>query len=279
MHRPAFTIIRRIAGATTVAASFNPVFAFPGSPDTQVGRGSTASGACPSNNLHNPSPVILENRPTHLHTAASSGDLQSCLKILRSGCIPVNSVDSDGSTPVICAARSGNAKVIEVLIGAGANLEISDVEGWSPLHWAAETGQLHVIGVLLDRCPVLINHRDKRGLTALHVAAWRGNAKMVHRLILEGADVKEVTHWGETALHHAAYFGHREVCVALLKAGADQRVLDKMNRSPATLGRERMEISDLFSNGDVEEPKTRVKKRKESESRVEMTDVPLVHAL
>ena len=138
-------------------------------------------------------------------------------------------------TPAIVASKGGKLRVLEQLIGAGANLEISDGEGWTVLHWVAQEGHLSLVSCILDRAPILLNVHDKRGLTPLHVAAWAGNKKMVQRLLAEGANVNAETNWGETPLHHAVYFGHTEVCELLLAAGAQSQHEDKMKRSPKSI--------------------------------------------
>jgi ankyrin repeat/protein kinase domain-containing protein 1 len=144
-------------------------------------------------------------------------------------------ISETGETAAILAGKAGKLKQLESLIFAGANLEISDVEGWTVLHWVVSEGHLSLIGCILDRAPILLNVHDKRGLTPLHVAAWTGNLKMVKRLISEGADLAAETKWGETALHHAAYFGHHEICEALLAAGITPDKTDKLNRSARSI--------------------------------------------
>ena len=202
-----------------------------------------------SNQKQSEMATVIESRPNALHIASESGDMRKCVELLESGDFDINEKDSDGETAVLKAARAGRLRLVEKLIAFGANLEISDKEGWTPLHWAAQEGCMSLVGVLLDRCPILINTRDKRGLSALHVAAWQGDAEMVSRLLSEGADFKEVTFWGETPLHHATYFGHEKVCEILLKAGSDPNVDDKMKRSPASIVKERNDIllTNIFS--------------------------------
>ena len=149
-------------------------------------------------------------------------------------------------TPAIVAGRGGKLRVLEELIGAGANLEISDEDGWTVLHWVAQEGHLSLVNCILDRAPILLNVHDKRGLTPLHVAAWAGNRKMVQRLIAEGANVNAETSWGETPLHHAVYFGHTEVCETLLVAGAASQREDKMKRSPHSIAKAR-HLEDILA--------------------------------
>ena len=51
----------------------------------------------------------------------------------------------------------------ELLLEYGADLNSRDIEGWTPLHAAAATGNVHLISILVDSGAnlVAINHDDK----------------------------------------------------------------------------------------------------------------------
>jgi ankyrin repeat protein len=66
-----------------------------------------------------------------------------------------------------------------------------------------------------------VNARDEQGLTALHVAAGRGDAAGVRALLAAGADPLALdSAIGASPLHHAAQSGSVEVMRLLLEAGA-----------------------------------------------------------
>ncbi len=48
----------------------------------------------------------------------------------------VNWQDDDvyNSTPLHSAARFGRVEIVRMLIDAGANVDVQDVDGWTPLH-------------------------------------------------------------------------------------------------------------------------------------------------
>src|SRR3569623_496749 len=72
-----------------------------------------------------------------------------------------------------------------------------------------------------------IHRRDHNGATALHIAAWRGDAAVVETLLSQIPETDRVTlihqrnNYGETALHYAVRRGHAAVVNTLLYGGAD----------------------------------------------------------
>jgi len=84
------------------------------------------------------------------------------------------------------AIRSGSVETVRGLLVAGANLELSDELGMTPLHVAASTGHLDICKLLLERGanPDLVN---RAGLTALTLAGQAGHGAVV-RLIEQARD-------------------------------------------------------------------------------------------
>lgn len=109
----------------------------------------------------------------------------------------------DGFTALHLAALNGNAKVCRILIRAGANYAVADESGYLPLQLATRQGQLDVVGAMLEE-KVAPNCRGKLGLTALHVAAYMCDARLIWILIRGGADVNAINDDDVTPLHVAA---------------------------------------------------------------------------
>ena len=74
-----------------------------------------------------------------------------------------------------------------------------------------------------------INVKDKDGMTALHLAVWRKNIKMVSYLLEQGADInaRSDISAGMTALLIAARFGATEIAKKLIEHEADINAKDK----------------------------------------------------
>lgn len=56
-----------------------------------------------------------------------------------------------------------------------------------------------------------MNIPDQNGLTPLHCAAWKGHKDVVLLLLDGGAELNIVTHTGETLLHFATHERHKDV--------------------------------------------------------------------
>jgi uncharacterized protein len=84
----------------------------------------------------------------------------------------VNAVGSDRLTTDTAlgeAAGVGNLTAVQALIGAGANVNAPDKEGFTPLHGAAVNGSLEVVRTSLD-AGADANRVDSNGKTPLAVA-------------------------------------------------------------------------------------------------------------
>lgn len=90
---------------------------------------------------------------------------------------------------LIEAIKSGNRASVEEMIEAGADLNQQDKQGWIPLNWAAGSGQLEMVELLLEHgADPLAVGRDLR--TPQMIALAAGHAEVVKRLRRAEADVK-----------------------------------------------------------------------------------------
>lgn len=68
--------------------------------------------------------------------------------------------------------------------------------------------------------------RSPDGDTLLHVAAMRGNIRVMELLLGIGVNVDEQGEMDSTALHYAAMFRHRDAFDLLVRCGANTKILD-----------------------------------------------------
>jgi hypothetical protein len=121
-----------------------------------------------------------------------------------------------GQTPLLCASINGNTEAIRVLLDHGADINASDNEGCTALHFAAESGNHEAIRELLG-LGADITASDIEGWTALHCAAHCGNHEAVKLLVEKGADTFAISHNADTPLDVSDSELVREI---LRKAGA-----------------------------------------------------------
>ncbi len=92
---------------------------------------------------------------------------------------------------LLAAVKSGDLAAVRSLLGKGADLNVRDVLGWSPLMWASAMGLTHIVRVLLEN-GADTEAGDDYGATALMKACRQGNAGVVDLLLKYGADVDAV---------------------------------------------------------------------------------------
>jgi ankyrin repeat protein len=120
------------------------------------------------------------------------------------------------------AARNGNIEQVRALLAAGANPNLQNEAGNTPLRWAAGHGHQEIVKMLLDN-GANVNQQNGLGWTPLRVAVYKGHQAVVKMLLDNGANVNQQANSGWTPLHGAAQNGHQEIVQMLLSAGADMK--------------------------------------------------------
>src|SRR5947207_4014133 len=86
--------------------------------------------------------------------AAKSGNIAAARQLLEADRLLVEARDSDGSTPLHCAAWKGHSEVVALLLDHGADVNArnhNDHWGDTPLHAAAHGNQRAVAELLISR--------------------------------------------------------------------------------------------------------------------------------
>ncbi len=195
---------------------------------------------------------------TSIFTAAAMGDAEYVREYIRSG----NDVNVEskkaGWYPVEVAAEYGHEEVVELLVDAGANVNLIDGDGGNALRWAELARQPGTAELLrrsgakdfkvgwwvrdLFTAPFLhdpdyvedyvrrggdVEVRNAGGQTPLMYAAFE-DANIVKVLIRAKADVNAKDPQGWTALMSSAWKGNNvEGMKLLLRAGADVNAQDR----------------------------------------------------
>jgi ankyrin repeat protein len=169
---------------------------------------------------------------TALFNAANNGQVGPVKRLLAAGA-NVELADIEGFTPLYLASYEGYAEVVRLLLAAGAKTDTRNGKGdWSPLQTAAEQGHADVVRELVA-AGADVNQRSKRGSTPVYFAAKSGKKAaddIIKMLAVAGADVNARCE-GYYALHLAADKGYYDTVKILLSFGANPNLRDKDNDS------------------------------------------------
>ena len=107
--------------------------------------------------------------------------------------------------------------------------------GWSALHFAAFSGDVDTVTLLLDRGAVIDARAHTRFLnTPLQAALLSGQISTARVLIERGADVLMRQQGGFAPIHEAALLGRRDLVDVLLAAGAEINARANDGRTPVS---------------------------------------------
>ncbi len=156
---------------------------------------------------------------TDVADAAARDDVAAVKKLITAKA-DVNATQVDGSTALHWAVHHQDAALVETLLRAGAKVDTANREGVTPLQMAAIYGDSAILGQLL-KAGANPKQTAANGETLVMLAARNGEPKTLATLIEAGVDVNAKENLrGTTALMWAAAEGHTEAVRLLLKAGA-----------------------------------------------------------
>lgn len=176
--------------------------------------------------------VNLDGRtPLHLAISADKKDLVQ--KMLEVGADP-NLADERGQTPLRLASQQWNANgdIVLLLIHNGADVNSKSAKADStPLHQAIETSNLAVIKILIEH-NADVNAQDQLQSSPLMLAVTRSFSGTVELLLQAGADTGLRNKAGQTALHLSCTYGRTYESSLLLSHKADPNAQDLSGSTP-----------------------------------------------
>lgn len=120
---------------------------------------------------------------TSLMTAAVNNDIEGAKFFSKSGISIINQRNLGGATALHIASREKNFEIVNILIENGADVNIADNDGWTPIMRAARNG----------------------------------DEKIVEMLLKKGADISFVNSVGESVINHAAISDCAKCLVEIFK--------------------------------------------------------------
>jgi hypothetical protein len=156
--------------------------------------------------------------------AAQQDDLEEVTKLLAGR--DVNLRDNDSHTTALeHAVRNANREMVQLLIAAGAKLELKNEAGQTVLMMLDNDATSDLVWDLIN-AGAKVNAKDEDGETPLMNAAQYNNLDLIKTLLDAGADVNARDKLKKTALMQAAEQGHVNIVRALVLAGADINAID-----------------------------------------------------
>ena len=129
-----------------------------------------------------------ELETTPLNWAARSGHVHMCVLLIQAGADPLQT-DIEGFATIHLAAMFGHSNVVAYLLVKGADVDLPDRHGVTPLMHACQRVQSRDPAQLLVTFNARLNVQDSKGNTALHYCVAYNNLTCLEILVERGASV------------------------------------------------------------------------------------------
>jgi len=161
--------------------------------------------------------------------SANHQDKAEVIGCILKHCANMNQRDWKMQSALHYACISGDQSVVELLLKHEINPFVFDSNGMSPLHIAADQGELAMVTTICEYCIAhrsgttwslgddpctewkstipIVDHTDNRGRTPLHLAAGKGHSEITKYLIDIGASTTMLDDNGCNAHSYACYNG------------------------------------------------------------------------
>ena len=157
--------------------------------------------------------VDAADTPT-LHKTVQQDDIATLKKVI-SASDKLDVRDEKGRTALTFAAETGNSEAVHLLIAAGASPDVKDFMGRAPLHYAVQSPQ-EITRILLD-AGADVDIRNSGGVTPIMQAAGQGRRDIVKLLLGAGARVDYKDYQGNSAEDWAKRSGDEQLTAMIAR--------------------------------------------------------------
>ncbi|XP_018905298.2 ankyrin repeat domain-containing protein 27 [Bemisia tabaci] len=173
------------------------------------------------------------------HPLCSCDSCEKQMSIILCNTVPtVYSCDDRGFTVLHIACLFGRPKIVDLLLSYGANPNVQDYSGSTPLHYAAARGHQNALLLILHATSDIIEQPDNEGNTALHLATENGHDGCVKALLYFAEhngipfNINMTNNQGDTALHFATRWGYENLVQLLCDYNANPLLENKRKLTP-----------------------------------------------
>src|SRR5262245_65810098 len=139
-----------------------------------------------------------------------------------------------GKSDVADAVMKGDRAALRTLIQQKADVSAPQIDGATALHWAVYRDDLESADLLIA-AGAKVDVANRQGFTPLIMASLYGHAPMIERLLKARADVKQRLAHGETTIMLAARNGNPQAIKLLAAAGADVNAKENLRGTTALM--------------------------------------------
>ncbi|XP_067158612.1 ankyrin repeat domain-containing protein 27 isoform X2 [Apteryx mantelli] len=179
--------------------------------------------------------TVSTSKPEFCHPlcqCSKCGPAQKKFARIPANGLGVNVSNQDGFTPLHMAALHGHSELVSLLLKNGANISAKNAKHAVPLHLACQKGHFQVVKCLMDY-NAKQNKKDIYGNTPLIYACLNGQYETTALLLEHGASVNLSNAKGNTALHEAVIGKNEALVELLLRNGAVTHLRNERHCTPA----------------------------------------------
>ncbi|XP_044152969.1 ankyrin repeat domain-containing protein 22 [Bufo gargarizans] len=164
---------------------------------------------------------ILYSEP--ICQAAYENDLDEVQLLVKEDPNVLNVKDSfGGDTPLICACRKSNIKIINYLLHMKADINLTNNKERTCLHYAVRKRF-----TFLDYLMIVILMPVMLIGFMIMISKTKQNERLIRLLLNAGVNVNATDYEGNTALHYACKMKNQTIVPILLEAKADPYIKNK----------------------------------------------------
>ncbi|KAL7641411.1 UNVERIFIED_CONTAM: hypothetical protein RMT77_008551 [Armadillidium vulgare] len=193
---------------------------------------------------------------TALHLASSSGQQELVQSLIVNFNAQKDPFTMSKQTPLHLAAERGQLNVCATLLKLGADTVATTAAGQKAVHLAAMNNHSEVVKLFLKATPEIVSTADKDGNTCAHIAALKGSVDVVREILKHNQTIviSGRNRVGEsTALHLATQGGHANLVAFLIQNGALAHVEDGEGFTPIHLASRygHLKVFEVFKKAQV----------------------------